>query len=218
MNLLEIRNEVKVIIQDTGFTDAQIDKAINDAYLYCATICQIPTLKTLGYVTVTANTNFTSLLLTEDGKFDGMVSDVRVIPSESLSRFDSMEELYAEYESDETGEIEAYAVEGNNLWIAPTPTVDTQLLIIYYRFPEYINDPMEIPDLIPDGLHRQLLVNGASYFIFNTIEDGSEAEKINTSVHFSASFDTGNKNSGISKFKEWLSRSRRGRITKSWMY
>ena len=206
MNLEEIRDEVKIIIQDPDYEDDDIDKYINQALSYAASLVNLPDLKAIELVDTVVSQNYVNLS-TITGGFSGVL---RRVVKEGVKIYPTLELMAIDYVDswDDEGEVEAVCLEGNILWYQKIPTSAESLILVLYKNPSVLEDDEDIPSDIPSSLHKLLLVNGASYFIYNDIEDGIEGEKINTSVQFGFSFNENNKHSGIMKLKEHFGRRR----------
>ena len=206
MNLEELRDEVKIIIQDPDYSDDEIDKYINQALSYTAGLVNLPDLKAIESVDTITSQNYVNLS-TITGGFSGVL---RRVVKEGIKIYPTLELLASDYVGnwDAAGEVEAVCQEGNVLWYQKIPAAAETLMCILYKNPTELEDDEDIPSDIPTSLHKLLLVNGASHLIYNEIEDGIEGEKVNTAVQFGFSFNENNKHSGIIKLREHLSRRR----------
>ena len=132
-----------------------------------------------------------------------------------------MDEYVSSYIPDllKTGDVEAVAVEGNTLWYQYVPEDDlTSVTVMYYRAPELLSNNTDTPSDFPSFLHRKLFIYGAAWLIYNEIEDGIDGEKINTKSAFWESFDTRNRDSGITQLREWVGRSNVHLTNSIWDY
>lgn len=203
MQLSEIREEVSIIIQDDYFTDEIIDAYINDVYLSIVAQCLIPELKGIDTVTTVLSQAYTSLTGVVGG-FSGVLSRVYNSQQRQLVILPTLETLISlNGNLDDSGDVEAVALEGSILWYYPTPTTPAVLTLVYYKNPEPLTSDNDEPTAIPDFLHRQILVNGASALCFNLVEDGIDGDKINTTSREMS------KNDGLRKLREWLGKTRR---------
>lgn len=81
------------------------------------------------------------------------------------------------------GQPDSYCLVGNNLWIGPVPTNDTELKVFFTaKPPELVSDNDE-PTCIPAHLQQRLLVNYACKEIFSEIEQGLDGGAPNTMKH-----------------------------------
>jgi hypothetical protein len=103
----------------------------------------------------------------------------------------------------EVGSVRVVALEGSTLWYYPVPSAVEVITVIYYKNPEELTSDSDTPDAIPDFLHRQILVNGASALCYDMIERGVEGVKVNTQSR------TIGMVRGVQKMKEWLGKTRR---------
>ena len=204
MNLEELRDEVRIIIQDPDYDDDEIDKYINQALSYTAGLVNLPDLKAIESVDTVLAQNYVNLS-TITGGFSGVL---RRVVKEGIKIYPTLELFASDYVGnwDTAGEVEAVCLEGNVLWYQKIPASEEALMLILYKNPAELEDDDDIPTDIPASLHRPLLVNGASHFIYSDIEDGIEGEKINTTVQFGFSFNENNKHSGITKLRVHLSK------------
>lgn len=206
MNLEEMRDEVKIIIQDPDYNDDEIDKHINQALSYTAGLINLPDLKAIEAVDTIVSQDYVNLS-TITGGFSGVL---RRVVKEGIKIYPTLELMASDYVGnwDAAGEVEAVCLEGNILWYQKIPEAAESLMLILYVSPAALVEDEDIPNNLPTSLHKLLLVHGASHFIYNEIEDGIEGEKINTAVHFGFSFNESNRHSGIMKLKEHFGRRR----------
>lgn len=206
MNLEELRDEVKIIIQDPDYGDDEIDKHINQALSYTAGLINLPDLKAIEAVDTIVSQDYVNLS-TITGGFSGVL---RRVVKEGIKIYPTLELMASDYVGnwDATGEVEAVCLEGNVLWYQKIPEAAESLMLILYKSPAVLVEDEDIPNNLPTSLHKLLLVHGASHFIYNEIEDGIEGEKVNTAVHFGFSFNESNRHSGIMKLKEHFGKRR----------
>lgn len=203
MLLSEIREEVKLAVNDPMFTDSMIDSYINTTYQEIVAACLVPELK--GIDTVTTSTTEAFVALTGvTGGFSGVLSRVYSSTGESITIYPKLETLMDLTGTlSEQGDIEAVALEGRILWYSPIPTTAEVLTLIYYKNPDPLTDNSDSPSSIPEFLHRQILVNGAASLMFDTFEDGLDGLKVNTRAREMSKID------GLRKFREWLGKTRK---------
>lgn len=206
MNLEELRDEVKIIIQDPDYSDDSIDKYINQALSYTAGLVNLPDLKGIEAVDTVVSQNYVNLS-TITGGFSGVL---RRVVKEDIKIYPTLEQMASDYlgDWDKVGEVEAVCLESNVLWYQKIPETAESLVLIVYKNPALLVEDEDVPSDLPTYLHKLLLVNGASFLIYNEIEDGIEGEKMNTSVQFGFSFNEGNRHAGIVKLKEHFARRR----------
>lgn len=218
MNLAEIRDELRLVIHDSDtFTDQQLNGYINQAYRSAIAIARLPEMKRYGYVYTELGQPSTSLASLPGG-FLGWISKAFDEDREEITILPNLESLL-EYESDlyEEGDVEKVAWEGNTLWYYKTPEESTRIYLVYYRDIDALSGDADEPSFIPEHVHRPLLVNGAGNIILTEIsEDGVEEDRINAAAQFHLSFDSNNRNSGITRLLSWKSATRRKFIASRW--
>lgn len=204
MQLSDIRDEVQLIVQDTAFTDDIVDGYINAVYNSVVNECLVPEMKGVDTVTTTLLKAYSSLTGVEGG-FSGVLSRVYNSSGVEVTIVPNLEALIALAGNlTDAGSVEAVALEGSTLWYYPIPaTVVETLTIIYYRNPTALVNDSDSPDTLPEFLHREILVNGASSICFDIIEGGLEGLKVNTRSRESS------KLGGVVKFRQWLAKTRR---------
>jgi len=203
MLLSDIRDEVKLIIQDDAFTDDIVDSYINDVYLSVVAECLVPELKGMDTVSTVLATAYASLSGVEGG-FSGMLSRVYNSSGYAVTILPTLEALIdLNGNLTDSGSVEAVALEGSTLWYYPIPEAAEVLTVIYYKNPELLSSDSDSPDAIPEFLHRRILVNGASAICFDQVEDEKDTLKVNTRSREMA------KVAGVVKFREWLGKTRK---------
>ncbi len=216
MNRLQIRTEIGNIVQDDSFDATTLNGYIDQAILYTGAQVDIPELKGIDTVDTILEQAYTTLSgLT--GGFSGKLRRVKNSDGDAITIFSDLALLMDEYPlMNEEGDVEAVALEGSTLWYQDVPTEVETLTCLYYKNPSLLSLDTEIPSDFPEHLHRQLFVHGSAWIIYDQIEDGIEGEKVNTKAQFWLSFNEANRNSGIVKLREWLSKTRRHNISSSW--
>ena len=203
MLLSEIREEVKLAVNDPAFTDSMIDSYINTTYQEVVAACLVPDLKGIDTVTTSTTEAFVALTGVAGG-FSGVLSRIYSSTGQSITIYPKLETLMDLTGTlSESGDIEAVALEGSILWYSPIPSVAETLTLIYYKNPEVMVENSDSPTSIPEFLHRQILVNGAASLMFDTFEDGLDGVKVNTRSREMSKID------GLRKFREWLGKTRK---------
>lgn len=219
MNKAQLRAALANEIQDESYSSLQLDDWIHQAALRTAGEVKLPDLKRLGSVTTVVDQAYATLAELNGG-FSGRLSRVLNYDLEVYPSLDLLADAYASITGNEgmdsAGELEAVALEGRNLWYQYIPETPVTLALIYYQNPPALSTDTEEPSYIPEELHYRLLVNGAAFLIFNQIEDGEDDGKVNTNVHFNASFSWDNKHSGINALRAWVSRNRVPHVSSRW--
>lgn len=203
MQLSDIREEVKLTVQDITFTDDVVDSYINDIYFAVVASCLVPELKGIDTVTTVLLQPYASMSGVTGG-FSGVLSRVYNSDNRSLLILYSLEALMdLKGNLIDPGSVEVVALEGSTLWYYPTPAVAEVLTVIYYRNPMLLINDSSVPDAIPDFLHRQILVHGAASLCYDKIEGGVEGLKVNTKSHEIEKLN------GVMRFREWLGKNRK---------
>jgi len=204
MLLEDIRDEVQLIVQGSTFTDEMVDGFINDVYISAVGKCLVPEMKTVDVVDTVLGQAYTSLSgLT--GGFSGVLSRVYNSDSKSIEIYPTLEALIDSNGSlEDEGSVEVVALEGATLWYYPTPADEVEsLTVVYFRNAEDLIADGDSPDVLPEFLHRKILVNGAAAICFDMIEGGVEGLKVNTRSREMAMQE------GIVRFREWLGKTRK---------
>lgn len=210
MKLRDIRDEVKVIVNDSGFSDDDIDSYINQAAIEAASQLSLCSQKGIDTVLTDAEKSYVSLS-TIDGGFIGRL--LRVYDSEGNKIYiaNSLEELFDNYGSqNELGDIRAVCLDSNVLWYVKTPSTPVTLTILYYKPIEILVDDDDTPNYFPAFSHRNLLVHGACGLMFDIFEDGVDGNKVNTIYH------KGQTQNGIAKVLEWIGRNKQHNVYSIW--
>jgi hypothetical protein len=210
MNLGEIRTEVKLAAQDSGFSDQSINDKINEALMMVAGRVSLPSLKRIGTATTNPAASFVSFANIAGG-FSGRLIRVFQADGTDLAIAPSLELLMEEYGILTTaGDIEACCLEGNTLWYAYVPAVAETLTLLYFQNPRTLADDTDEPVDLPEFSHRSLLVNGTCFLIYDLIERGVEGAKVNTREH------EGHLEGGIIALQNWLGRNKKHQISSVW--
>lgn len=218
MQLSEMIDEVSVIVQDSSFTSSTIAGYINQALMYTCARVMIPELKRRDTLTIAGDSISTSLTgLT--GGFSGIMSRVIDSAGNAVKIMPDLDALLDEYPGmDATGSLEAVAIEGNLLWSQKVSSDDQDVTCYYYRLPETLAEATDSPSELPEHLHRPLLVHGASWMIFDMIEDDIDGKKVNATSNFWLSLSDDNRHSGITKLREWIGQRKRHFTGSVWRY
>lgn len=220
MELQAIRNEVINIIADDSYDATAVDSYINQCIDYLNSIIELPGRKSIASVDTVVGQAYTGLTSISQ-EFNGRILSA-ICADGNLDIYLGLESLFNAYATGDntdllaTGTLEAVAVEGNTLWYQKVPTSETTITVVYYRDLAGLSaDDDELTD-VPKGLHRQLLVFGTAWLIFDQIEEDVEQAKVNARSYFYTSFDESNKHSGITKLREWIGRKKRHLTTSVW--
>lgn len=218
MNLEQIRREVENLVDDPSYDSETIDQYINQALEYVAANVLLPTLRRIGVVSTVVNQAYSDIRSIGSDSFSGILK--RVIRSDGKfpQVYANLELFLDDYPTlDQEGDVEAVCLDGFTLWYQKIPAESSNLTVLCYINPSPLVDDKDTPPLdVPSHLHRKLFVNGASYMIYDQIEDGIDGEKINTTSNFFHSFEERSPDSGITKLREWLGKRRAHHISSVW--
>ena len=220
MQFKDIVTEVQNIVDDDGYSPAQIKDYINEMILYAGALVDLPGLKRLGSFTTVVGQPYASLTNVIGG-FSGRLLrvgdlDVTIYPNIQLLLDDYITDTYPDLT--EEGDIEAVALEGSTLWYQYIPATETSYSILYYQNPLTLTNDEDKPSNVPEHLHRKLFVHGAAWIIFDQMEDEPDEKKTNSLAQFWHSFNEDNKHSGIIKLREWVGKNRRHYKSSVWAY
>jgi hypothetical protein len=212
MNLKEIRDEVKLLVQDSSFSDNEVTAWINTVLGEVCGRCLLPSLKRVGTVSTSTSDAYVSIgSLT--GGFSGRLVRVIRSPGVEVEIVPSLELLFDEYgDLSGAGDVEKCCIEGNVLWYAKIPEEASSLTLLYFCAPFELVTDDDIPSELPDFLHRHILVNGAAAIGYDLIEGGEVDEnvRVNTRVY------SGQRDAGVTKLQEWLGRNKKHFISSVW--
>lgn len=218
MNLEQMRGDVTQIVQDRGYSPVQIDQYINQAVLRVAELVAVPNLKQVDTVSTVVGQRSVSLASVSGG-FSGKLQLVTSDTLDTVPQYVDLETMLSSTKSTDVGTVEAVVLVGNTLWYHPVPEAAQELTLVYYSNPPTLVDDTDVPDWLPESLHRKLLVYGACYFMFEEIEDGIEGAKVNTVHYFYHSLNSEARapvKSGIQNLHEYLGDRRNHCITSVW--
>lgn len=210
MNLGDIVTEVDNIVDDPDYTSDDIKEYVFQAILYAGAQVNLPHLKRIGTIDTVEDQAYVSLA-TLTGGFSGRLLRVA---TNGIAIYPNLQMLLDEYVTEdypdlsEAGSVEAVALEGNILWYQYVPEEVETLTLLYYQNPSIDLANADSPSDFPAHLHRKLFVHGAAWMMFDMMEDGMEAPKVNTAAQFFHSFDERNKHSGITKLREYVGGNR----------
>lgn len=213
MNLEQIIDEIKLIVQDESFftSDASIIYRVNDAVSYACNRAwtDIPSLRTMSSFTTDVGQAYAELSGV-DASFSGKVIRVGK-PGTRL--YSSLEDLYDDYYPlDKVGEVEAVCIQNNVIWYQGIPAEATTLHCILQEDPPLLVNSDDVPYVIPEFLHMDVIVHGVVARLYNMLEDGVNEEKVNTSN------STLHHEKGLQMFKEWLGSRRQHVKSSHWKY
>ncbi len=210
MNLEQIVDEIQLAVQDTSLTgndDGELTERINAAVQFACSQpgIEIPTLKAMGSFTTVVDQAYAEVAGLDAG-FTGRI--IRAGKPETKI-YTGLEDLYDDYYPlDKEGDIEAVCIQGNVIWYQGIPETAEEHLCILQSDPPLLDDDDDVPTVIPEFLHMDVIVHGVIARLYNLLEDGIDGEKVNTINSLMYRKD------GIQKFREWLG-SRRQHVKSS---
>ena len=202
MNLSEIVDEVKLIVNDSSYDDSIIGY-INQAIVQASGEVNLPDLKRVGVATTVNDLMYTSLAGLPNG-FNGRLSKLL---DQSIVRYASLEVMLTaiqaqQRELTENGAVEMVALEGKTLWYFPIPKPIQNITCVLFSDPPALVGPEDEPVFLPSTCHRNICIYGAAMMHYTKIEDGIEGDKVNT-LHYATLYAT-----GIQQLREWIGRHR----------
>ena len=215
MNLEQIIDEIKLIVQDNSFFPADdntdIVRRINEAISYACNQnwVEIPNLKTMSSFTTVVEQAYAELT-GADSSFTGRI--IRAgRPTTKI--YSSLEDLYDDYYPlDKVGDVEAVCIQNNVIWYQGIPEEATTLNCIVQEDPALLVNEEDVPYAIPEFLHMDVIVHGVVARLYNMIEDGVDGKKVNTanSIMYNER--------GLQMFREWIGSRRQHFKSSFWKY
>ena len=218
MKLEAMRKEVANIVDDNSFNAEDIDRYINEAIMYAAGIVRLPSLKRVGSLSLLSTGYSVPLSGMSGDEIIGAITYAVLSDKTEPIILSGVEDLLAEYPKlDAIGTPKHIAQEHQTLWY--NPMGDVTATLVYYTRPALLSKNTDETTDFPQHLHRKLFVHGAAWMMFDQIEDGIEQDKkVNTLSQFYHSFSEMNKESGITKLREWIGLNRIHHISSTWRY
>jgi hypothetical protein len=183
--LEELRNEIKIPLDDASITDEVIDSAINACLRLCARKLLFPALETSG-VFITDPTKVVAAI-PDLWDFSRNLFAASVPSVDKIKVLASVAELAERVPDYDTflvnGDIEYLLVNGNNITYYPSPTVATNVTCKFYKQPTPLVKDTDEPSFIPEEMQIDLIVNYVLWKVWAKMEDGIEGFKVNTNYH-----------------------------------
>lgn len=192
--LSELRSLVENIIQDTSFTSSDIDGYLNRAVNEIAGGLQstlgslvtppLPKLFKIDTVETSTSEAYISMPATYQRNLQFATNSNGI----EIDIYNSVIEFAEDYSlMDKSGSVEAVIEQGGNLYYQKIPISAATLTLHFFRKSIEMSSNSDIPDGIPSHLQVPLLVNYASYKIYELIEDSAEGQGPNT-IHYKTFF------------------------------
>lgn len=179
----DLVDEVVDIVQDPKIGDARTKNLLNEGYLdsLYRTTEPLPALETTGEARTTLDQAFTALP-------DDYLRNLEIVycstQDQRLTILGSLQLLKIKYPGlAKTGNIEHVAVSNRLLYYQGIPSTRRTLSLNYFCKPTLMSNERDEPTMLPENLHRRLLVNYACKELFSRIEDGMDGRKNNTAYH-----------------------------------
>lgn len=191
--LLELNALVAGIIQDTSLEPSiteYLNRSVNEiaggmlSTLGSFTTPPLPMLFSISTVdTVTTGASVPMPITFHRGLQFAADSSGR-----EISTYESMIEFAEDYPlMDKVGRVDAAVELGGTLYYQRIPTVAETLTLHFYRLPVDMVADADVPDGIPSHLQVPLLVNHASWKLFDLIDDPVSGEGAST-AHYKGLF------------------------------
>jgi len=186
MDFSELTLEVNSIIQDNSWTEEMIEDLLNRALIAVSSGIILPGKFQLSpplpalYSTGTVQTILDSGSCPLPANFNRELIQVVNPKFEDIPINTSFVSFLKNNPKQEAGQVRIVARNGLNLLYRDLPSSIETLTVHYYSQPTKMVLSGDIPDCIPEGLHKSLLVGYVCANIFNQIEDGIEGQKVNT--------------------------------------
>jgi hypothetical protein len=210
MNLSQIEEEIRDCIheEDEGIElEDSLTLLVNEALEEISESMDVVTLRKMNVV----QTDTTAPYLVMPSDFSGRLVYVGDSNGKLTVLKGGLTELLYNYPGlDETGDIALLAVENKLLYYQPTPSEVKNLTVLYYASPKKLASINDVPDWLPEYLHRGLVVNKAVEMRFRRIEEGIEGEMVNT-VKYRGYYEDAK-----TMLQVWLSRRRSSVGTSVW--
>ena len=199
MTYKEMQDEVLSLLMDqSSLILTGVPNYINTAIQQIAEDVRFPELRQVSSVTTSTTTYYVNMptgfssRLTYAGDSDGQYT--------ILNTLEELIELYPAL--DETGDIQYVHCSGSILYYQPIPTVAATVTCIGYHIPALLVSDSDTPSFIPEFLQRETIVNRAAAIGYSFVEDGTEGNKVNTSLFTQLYLN------GLNKLREYASRRR----------
>lgn len=185
MNLYQMQERVRVIVDDNKLVDSHDLALFNQGMQEVATLVNLPALDTWGTLSVSAaasNATLPAGFMRELHTVrDNVRPDVEIPIVSSLQALTDMHGV----QGSEAGPIETCCEEGGVLYFAPQPVEAATLKIGYYREPTPLALATDVPVCIPTAFHEAVLVNYVAAKLFALLEDGMSGETANFNRYMS---------------------------------
>ena len=184
-NLEEMRDNIKVALQDASFTDDQIDAKINAGLADAAWYQLLSELESAGEFTTDPTAN--EVVIPVDWDFQRNLYHADVEDKGDIKVFTQIGLLKKRVPSIDTevneGDIVYLTTRNGKVVYSPSPKTATIVKCNFYINPTPLVDDDQIPTCLPIPLQSDILEAYALWKFFAIIEDGIEGYKVNTNYH-----------------------------------
>jgi len=218
MNYETLQTEVRNLILDPSARIlGKIPDFINEALLEASGRVLLPGLKKLRTISTVTDQAWSTLPSGSSGKLvqishgDENAGEIEILDG-------GVEDLIqrsgnGDIDTNE-GDISIVALDGQILWYQNVPASAETLFLVLYIDPTVLSAPSDEPSIIPEFLHRDILVHGVASIAFREIEQDVEDVKNETDTN-QRFFEL-----GLIKLQEWADSKKRhvGKSGNYWSY
>lgn len=175
----DIVDAINKIVDDTSYTPAFIIDKMNVGFREIAGRILLRDLETVGSLTSAAGVNHQSLPADYHRNLSRWAYSTT--QSKRLYIYKSMSKLFMQFQTlDEAGAIIGLARNGADIFYQKVPAAEEAFKIIYFAYPATAAADGDFPVGLPEHLIVPLMTSFVSWKIYEQLEDGIEAEKVNT--------------------------------------
>jgi hypothetical protein len=205
MNFQQLKNAVGELIQDASL-EPSYGNLINDAYYKAVDICDLP-LRQFASVTTVLDAGYTTVSLAT--RISTRLIKAKIAETgDSLLTYPTLDQFWDDFpDLTVVGSLSAVCLEDTVLWYAKIPEAATTISLLVKTYPELLEEASDIPVAIPAHLHRQILVHGAAWLLYEILEQ-NEDQKVNSASMYNMSFNRKNPDSGINMLFNHIAKTR----------
>jgi len=187
MEFSDIVAEVQDIVQNAFWTETKIKVLINEALRVVATGVIVgegamitPPLPDLYETATLAATAAGAGIVDMPLDFNRDLIQVINAAGDNVAIDYSFKRFLLKNFEKNTGSVISCSRHGDSFYYRDIPTVTEDLTIHYYRNPTELTDDTDTPTVLPETLHRPVLIGYPCSEIFKQIEDGMEGTKVSS--------------------------------------
>lgn len=185
MKLEDLRDDIKLALQDSSFTDDQIDAKINAGLVDASWHQLLSELESSGEFTTDPASN--EVDIPADWDFQRNLYHADAADKPDIKVFTQIGLLKKRVPDIDTevheGDIEYLTTRKGKVVYSPSPATATTVKCNFYINPTPLAADDDIPTCLPIPLHGPILVSYALWKLFAIIEDGIEGFKVNTNYY-----------------------------------